>query len=722
MQSYPLAKELILVGGGHSHVIVLRMLGMNPIPGLQVTLISPDVITPYSGMLPGLVAGHYSEEDIHIDLVPLCRFAGARFIQASVTGIDPDQQTVRCEGRPDFYYDALSIDIGITPGLDVPGAEGQVIAVKPISTFLTRWQDFLVRMSEGHVSEVGFVGGGAGGVELCLAVQHRLRQEAGLNVNCWLFVDGPEFLQEFSAPLREKFVKVFRDRDITVRSGFQVEAVQDKCLISSTGEQQRLDEIFWVTSAAPQVWLKDTGLKLNESGFLAVRDTLQSENYDNVFAVGDVASVAAHPRPKAGVFAVRQGAPLFANLQRYLVGEVPKPFAPQRNFLSLISTGNKNAVGYRNGYTFAGAWVWRFKDWIDRRFMNRFARLPVMKQPVPPALLSGFDEQMQCGGCGSKVSADLLNEVLDELALVNIDNPIRDDAAIYRVPEGQVMLHSVDSFRSFIDDPYTFARIGVNHALSDIYAMGASPVTALAVITVPFATPRMTKGLLQQLLRGALDQLSEDGVALIGGHTSEGMELSLGFSVNGIGVEQALLSKAGMAPGEVLILTKPLGTGALFAADMQHRAQGEWIMKAIRQMQQSNRESSAVLLAHQASACTDITGFGLAGHLIEMARASNVSVSLDLDSLPLLAGADTVINALKITSTLHEDNRGSAQLAHRDHPAYELLFDPQTSGGLLASVSADKAAACVAALHLAGYTDAAIIGSVIEGPPMISCS
>ena len=148
MQQTPIARELVLVGGGHSHVILLRMLGMQPVRGLQITLISPDTRTPYSGMLPGLIAGHYDEDDIHIDLVPLCRFAGARFVQAAVCGLDTVMQTVQLEERPDIRYDVLSLDIGITPSLDnVMGARENVIPVKPINQFLQHWRSFQNRVA-----------------------------------------------------------------------------------------------------------------------------------------------------------------------------------------------------------------------------------------------------------------------------------------------------------------------------------------------------------------------------------------------------------------------------------------------------------------------------------------------------------------------------------------------------------------------------------------------
>ena len=715
MQAVPIAKELVLVGGGHSHVTVLRQLGMNPIPGLKITLLSPDTRTPYSGMLPGLVAGHYEEEDVYIDLVPLCRFAGARFIRCRIEAIDPLLQTVWTAGRPDFRYDILSIDIGITPLLDVvPGARGNVIPVKPITGFLKEWYAFVKRVAWGKPGKVGFVGSGAGGVELCLAVYHRLCQDFApqfQGLEWHLFSDGDDILTDYPKAVRNKFRKTLEERGINIHHQYRVVCVRDHTLISMNGDQMTLDEIFWVTSASSPDWLADTGLKLNENGFICTRSTLQTQNHPNVFAVGDIAHLIDNPRPKAGVFAVRQGPVLVDNIRRLLEEKTLRKFKPQSEFLSLISTGDKYAVASRNGLNVGGGWVWRWKDWIDQRFMRRYNDLPVMQVEPGTGLLADFDQQMHCGGCGSKVNAELLTQVLDDLVPV-----VRDDAALFQVPQGKIMLHSVDFFRSVTDDPYELAQVAVTHALSDIYAMGGQPVTALAIVTVPYGKPPVIQSLLQQLLAGAKFQLDQDNVALVGGHTTEGAELTIGFSVNGIVDDDQVLYKSGMQQDQTIILTKALGTGTLFAADMQYKARGMWIDLALRSMKRSNQEASQILKEFHVSACTDVTGFGLAGHLQEMMDASHCGVCLDLDKLPVLKGSNYTMTELDIRSTLHAGNRQSAsEVSLSDHQNYELLFDPQTSGGLLASIPSELARDCVQSLTTAGYPNAAIIGRVTGG-------
>ena len=271
-------------------------------------------------------------------------------------------------------------------------------------------------------------------------------------------------------------------------------------------------------------------------------------------------------------------------------------------------------------------------------------------------------------------------------------------------------------FRAIVDDPYVFGKIAAQHSLGDIFAMGAEGQTALAIATVPYGLEHKTEDTLSQMLRGAEEVLHEAGVALVGGHTSEGAELSLGFAINGLAGPSCLLRKTGMQPGDGLILTKPLGTGTLFAAEMRFKAKGRWVSAAVASMLLSNRSAAACLREHGARACTDVTGFGLLGHLVEMTRASQVAASVDLNRLPVLEGAEETV-AAGIFSTLQPQNvrlrRAIRNLdAAAGAPRYPLLFDPQTAGGLLASVPAANAEACLASLRDSGYDHAALIGQV----------
>ncbi len=734
-----IVKDLVLVGGGHAHVAVLRRFGMKPLRGVRLTLIARDIETPYSGMLPGFVAGHYRYNECHIDLGPLAMFAGARLYHDEAIGIDRTNKRVLCAGRPPVAYDVLSLDIGSRPRQhDVPGSTEYATPVKPIDTFAARWAKIVARVTaDDRPLRIGVVGGGAGGVELTLAMQHRLRgllRGMGQNPDrlTFVLVTANGLLPTHNSRVSKIFHRVFGERGIELHTDTPVSAVEAGRVLAGD-KAIALDEILWVTQAGAASWLRESGFDCDEGGFVRVRDTLQTLTDPAVFAAGDVAAVIDHPRPKAGVFAVRQGPPLADNLRRAAAGETPQPFIPQRRFLSLISTGDRYAVASRGAWATEGTWLWTAKDWIDRRFMGKYGDLPAMpastsiSAPAPgvadtAALQELSAIAMRCGGCGAKVGSSVLSRVMARLevvqredVVVGLDAP--DDAAIVRAVPGKAMVHTVDYFRSFIDDPFVFGRIAANHSLGDIYAMGGEPQSALAVATVPYGIEAKVEDDLFQMMSGALTVLNEANTALVGGHTSEGAELALGFAITGAIGENEALRKGGLRPGQALILTKPVGTGTLFAAAMRRQAKGPWIDTALASMQVSAREAAGCLRRWGATACTDVTGFGLLGHLVEMTKPSEVDAELRIGALPVLPGAIETIRA-GIFSSLQPQNvrlRRAIEDAGplRDDPRYALLFDPQTAGGLLAGVPEGVARDCVAELQRLGYPAAAVIGCVL---------
>lgn len=737
----PVLKDLVLIGGGHAHVFVLKRFGMQPVPGVRLTMIARDIHTPYSGMLPGFIAGHYAYDECHIDLRPLAEFAGARLYRAEATAIDLENRRVICADRPPVPYDVLSIDIGSHPRQhDVPGARENTVPVKPINRFAEHWKHLAERVvAATQTTRIGIVGGGAGGLELALALQHRLqrllleRRRAPDQVSIHLITAG-DLLPEHPVRARSYLSDILVERGIQVYRQHAVTAVEPRLIRCDNGATIHLDEILWVTQAGAAPWPAESGLDCDERGFIKVHDTLQSLTDPRIFAAGDIAEVVGHPRPKAGVFAVRQGAPLAENLRRVLGDLAPKPFTPQKRQLALISTGNRFAVASWGPLALKGAWLWQLKDRIDRRFMRKFSDLPDMTAPShqPPrpakpvqgtaiAELSAI--AMRCGGCGAKVGATVLSRVVDQLAPVVRDDVViglgePDDAAIVRVPDGKLVVQTIDFFRAFIGDPYRFGQIAANHSLGDVYAMGAEPQTALAIATVPFGLEAKVEDDLFQMMSGALSVLNASGTALVGGHSSEGRELGLGFAVNGLVAPRQVLRKGGLRPGQALILTKPIGTGVLFAANMRGKAKGRWIEAALESMLQSSGAAAACVRRHGATACTDVTGFGLLGHLVEMIKASSpgVDVELRLDTVPLLEGALDGV-AAGIFSSLQPQNVRlrravrDSQRSSRD-PRSPLLFDPQTAGGLLVSLPSANATECVAELKRLGYRHAATIGEV----------
>ncbi|MEM6252407.1 MAG: selenide, water dikinase SelD [Cyanobacteria bacterium P01_D01_bin.156] len=726
--------DLFFVGGGHTHAIVLRKIGMQGLPpGVRLTLITNLVDTPYSGMLPCHISGLYDFEQSHIDLRPLTRFANCRLIMDEVVDIDVEQQQIHCRQHPPMRYDTLSIDIGSTPGtVEVPGTKDYAIPAKPVPQLLQAWHHYLTSLETATTATIGIVGGGVGGVELALNMQIRLQQVVGQNSQIHIFHRGARLATGRSRTTQHQLAKIFRHRQIHTHLSESVCAVepvaehevQVRC---ESGLVVKCDRVFWVTNASAAPWLAHTGLSTDKNGFLLVKDTLQTLSHANVFAVGDVATMVNHPRPKAGVFAVRQGPPLYDNLYRYLANQSLKPFKPQRQFLNIIDLGNGDAIASRGSWSAQSVWFRRWKHWIDGNFMALFDQFPPMEgvpKPAPKTLTP------HCNGCGAKVSSSVLSYALTKARsdfpdMNHWPNPIKvgldhpDDAAVIEIPAGKLSVQTVDQFPALVDDPYVFAQICVNHCLSDLFAMGATPQTVLALATLPYGTDAVQAETLYQLMAGAYKALLPSQTWLVGGHTTEGPQLSLGFACNGWVAPEQILTKQNLQPGLSLILTKALGTGVLFAADMQRSAKGRWIESAVASMVQSNQKAVKCFQEHGVVACTDVTGFGLIGHLYEMLTPKTsplgLNASIELDALPVLPGVHSCFSA-GYYSSLHRRNQrieSKLQNPQLSHANYPVLFDPQTSGGLLAAVPTAQVESCLASLQAHGYGDARKIGQVI---------
>jgi selenide,water dikinase len=360
------SRHLLLAGGGHAQVEVLRRLARRPLPGWRVTLLTREARAPYSGMLPGVAAGLYRPEQALIDLAPLAHKAGAEMIVEEVTGLDPSSRLLHLAGGAPIAYDLLSINTGARPDLSrVPGAAAHAVPLKPIDALLPRLAALVEATRPGQV--VAVVGAGAAGVEMALALARRLHPARVV-----LVAGASGLLPGFVPKLRERMRAALAAARVDLREGDDVAEVVAEGLIFRRAPPLAADAVLWATGAAAPAWLAESGLKRDAAGFLRVEETLQAEGDPRIFAAGDVASFPTRPLPKAGVHAVRQGPVLARNLRAAALGRALRPHHPQSDALVLLSLGDGSAVGTRNGLVFGGRWVWRWKDWIDRRFMRRY--------------------------------------------------------------------------------------------------------------------------------------------------------------------------------------------------------------------------------------------------------------------------------------------------------------------------------------------------------------
>jgi len=367
-------KRLLLLGGGHAHVQVVRAFGLSPPHDTEVALMNTTRLTAYSGMLPGFVAGHYTRAESHIDLAALCAIFGVRFIEEEACEIDLAGRSVAGRRGGRHAYDLLCVDTGSTPPLDrIEGADRYALPVKPAERFIAWVERSMAGDAVTTGRSLAVVGGGAAGVELVLALDHRLRRQIpARGFALRLVTDAARILGEFPGRARKLAEQILRQQGIEVHTDARVARVDDAGIVLASGIRIDADHVILTTGAAPHPMFARCGLQTDPRGFIVVSAGLQSLSHPEVFACGDVATVLAHLRPKAGVYAVRQGPPLARNLRRVLAGAPPLPFVPQRRYLVLVSTGRKHAIATRNGLTLQGEWVWRWKDWIDRRFVARF--------------------------------------------------------------------------------------------------------------------------------------------------------------------------------------------------------------------------------------------------------------------------------------------------------------------------------------------------------------
>ena len=854
----PLRFHLVLAGGGHAHVLLLRSWLMRPRlrpAHTLVTLVSRHSTALYSGTLPALVAGLIAPQECAIDLRRLCALAGVSFLRAEIVGLDPVVRELLLEGRPPLRFDRLSLDVGaVTAGaVSLPGAQepsapevggpepsswgaptlsasgsaanspsaevnrpsrdpsGGVSGrgagfrkgvdqaraasevrgtaantgvtgqpVKPLEPFLA----WLTSLTPG--SHLRIRGGGAAAVELALALRARGHAPR-------LLLRSQE-LRLGSAAANRLGERLLAEAGIPLEQNVPPAAPAD---LACTGSRAPA----WLAAALP---VEPT------TGRVLTAASLQVLEHPLLFAIGDCAVVAEAPRPASGVWAVRAAPLLATNLQRSL--EQPerplRPWRPQRRALQLLGDGGWSPQGPRAAAFWGpfalgpSPWLWRWKRHLDQRFLEGFAALA----PMQP-------EAMACRGCSAKLAAAPLEAALarlegmatvpapfstpteravtDQAAMDRDDGrsglgagaspggasaaapppapsaapPPEDAAVVASTTDGSLLLQSVDGFPALLADPWLNARLTTLHACGDLWASGAAVESVQALVTLPEGAPSLQEELLLQTLAGVRSVLDPLGARLIGGHTLEGRDgagLTLALTVNGRAEPGRHWLKGPLQEGDALLLCGPLGSGVLFAAAAAGVARPGWIDAALETMQRSQAPLVELLSAHGCRACTDVTGFGLLGHLGEMLAASQprgrghdrrggppLTVRLEARRIPAFIGALELLDQGWASTLAPANARALALLARPVHLVWEafgtvgsalpelpaaesgaggaavsmaaleaLLIDPQTCGPLLAALPAERAGAALDALQRAGFPEAALIGRVLGAPEL----
>lgn len=341
-------KRILLIGAGHGHLVVLRSLSQKPLYGARITLVNPSLKQIYSGMLPGLVAGHYRRDQAEIDVAALAERAYVEFEQGRVERLDADRRIALLKDGRELPYDFACINVGSLVDRSVPGSE-RALPVKPYEEFIDR-----LRIAD----RIAIAGAGAAGAELAMALRH-----CGAQATLY---SGKATV---SSALAMRLVRQFRKRKVDFRPGMPVTAIEPGPVVIAGPSRQEFDLVLLATGAVPLPWLRQSGLATDERGFVLVHDTLQSLSHPEVFALGDCATLRDAAHPKSGVYAVRHGETLVENLRRLFGGAALEPYVPQKKALLLLSCGARYAIAERSGWTAQGRWVWWWKDRIDRRWI-----------------------------------------------------------------------------------------------------------------------------------------------------------------------------------------------------------------------------------------------------------------------------------------------------------------------------------------------------------------
>lgn len=677
--------HLVLAGGGHTHALVLRRWSMHPMqrPNAEISLVSINSYSYYTGMFPSHVAGETSLEDLTINLDALAKQANVKLIRAKIIGIDLSERRLRLEGRQALSYGYLSLNVG-SQSRSVFGPS--VINLKPLSNLLS-WIDCEEKTNSPEAN-IFIAGAGLAAIEIACALQFRWPTR-----NIVISLDGRD--------INESAKQLLQISGVTIRAKSPPPGAT---VINCSG------------SCAP-AWLRTSGLPTNNQGRVITRDNFFVSGIPHILAAGDCAIQANAPRPPSGVWAVRAAPALARTIENLYLGKKAIPWKPQKRALQLL--GGFKANGKPVGMAIIGRqwigphpWLWNWKQRIDKGFMRIFSEKNSMYAANPS--IQGEYAAIACRGCAAKLAAFPLEQALVQSNLSSLAKAPQDANPITSRTDRGTLLMTVDGFPALISDPWLNARLTTLHACSDIWASGARVDSAQAIVTIPALEENQQISLLSQTLSGIEQALKEQGAKLLGGHTMESrqrptnnpaLDLQLSLSVIGSTPKNSEpWSKGPLKAGDILLLSRSIGSGILFAGAMQNQAVPAHLDRALKTMATSQHlilENLFMLSEAYPGcihACTDVTGFGLLGHLNEMLASSKQrEAELLIDYIICFEGVHGLVKK-GIQSTLAPGNQRSlnsigttvhlnSEINNPEHSSYfkSILVDPQTCGPMLIS-------------------------------------
>ena len=652
-------KDLVLIGGGHSHLNVLKSFTMDKIDGLRVTLISDVYETPYSGMLPGFIENDYSLDDIQIDLYKICYHGNFRFINCKVNKIDGNQNLIYFKNRPPLSFDYLSINIGINNDTKtIKNADKYALKLKPISKIN---YNEIIKNLEGK--KVGIIGSGPAGVEISLALKKRYSK-----IDIFLFTGKNGLLKNYSNSSKNSILKNLTEANINVIFKDEVSEVSKNKIVTKSSKVYLIDKAILSTNGVPPKWLKETNMELSPDGFIQTNNKLQT-NFNHIFASGDIINFSYKSLTKSGVYAVKSGSVLTKNIRNFILNKPLVNYNPQKYYLSIIGLSNGKALAYKYNLHFTSKLILKLKKYIDLKFINKFK------------LYDKIDYKnniMDCKGCASKVNLTTLKSSLPK----NITK-LSEDAS--QITKGSSYVNSIDMITSIVTDPFLLGKISANHALSDIYASFAKPLSALMILQLPKSSQSIHSNDLKQIQEGAKLVLNENSCILSGGHTMIGQDESpvIGFSI--VGKTFKRLNRK-INNHDVVILTEKLGTGIIFAGVNSNAISSKYIKDVSCQLENGNIKLGKILNQINPLEATDITGYGLGNHLINLINRNKdiKGITILKDKIKLFEGVNECLQK-NVNSSFYEQNFNYGKnkvFFNKNDLINKIFFDPQTVGGI----------------------------------------
>ena len=675
-----LIKQLVLIGGGHANVQILKKLCMNRIKGLHTILISEHFEATYSGMTPGYIHRDFSIEEISIDLQRLCFNAGATFIKDKVIKLETNNKKVVLQNFPSINYDLLSINTGSisnTKGIKIEKLSKCFFA-KPISSLVKNLSQ-IDQIISNKKNRISIIGGGVASYELAFSLLRRYEN----NLDIAIF--GKNILKEKNLNERTKknLKKISSDLGIKEYLG-EVVSITETHLVLNNGEKFDSDLNILSSGANIETWLSESNLNKDKNGFIDVDNNLLSTSDKNIFVTGDACTVEDNFRPKSGVMAVRQGQVLKENVFSKLTGMPLINFKAQKNWLYLIGTHKNKALLNYFFLSFHGQWCWKLKEWIDRGFINKFKftynanmsfRYFELEKPK--------DIKMYCQGCGSKVSKNtLINFLYEE----NSQSDLPDSSIINT--NSSSLLQSIDHIKLFTSlNPFDFGIISYLHSQNDILSSGGSVKTISVSQALPFSDGIIESFFMEYFMKGIKSEAIKDGSIIASGHSYQSKEPGITITMNGSYEKQITKSQA--QENELIYLSKPLGTGYLLAAYFNNSEllSSFDFQKLMTWMKKGNKKISEISKSFKSKITTDISGFGLASHLSDICKSSGLSAEIKLNEEILINKNIEILNKFKSTGFENNYLSSANEISISDNNKLQnILYDPQTNGPLLISI------------------------------------